>query len=124
MSKLKTFFTTYDSCPDVVLAVPPYYSAVERQAVLDACRIANVNCLKLLNENTAVALSYGFFRRKEFDEKEARNVAFLDVGHGYSSITIASFTQKKVKIISHAYERNLGARNFDDVLVDKLAKEF
>jgi len=50
--------------------------------VLDACRIGNVNCLKLVNDNTAIAMSYGFFRRKEFKENEATNVAFVDVGHG------------------------------------------
>ncbi len=83
-----------------------------------------MNCLKLLNENTAVALSYGFFRRKDFDDKEQRYVAFLDVGHGYASCTVASFTQKKVKIVSHAYDRNLGGRNFDALIVDRLSEEF
>lgn len=101
MSKLKTFFSKHEDKTDVVIAVPPYYSAVERQAVLDACKIGNVNCLKLVNDNTAVALSYGFFRRKEFKENEATNVAFVDVGHAKSTVTIASFTQKKVKIITH-----------------------
>ncbi len=60
--------------------------------MLDACSIANIHCLRLINENTAVALSYGFFRRKEFDDKKQRYVAFIDVGHGSSSATIASFT--------------------------------
>ncbi|MCB0156437.1 MAG: Hsp70 family protein, partial [Anaerolineae bacterium] len=81
-------------------------------------------CLKLLNENTAVALAYGFFRRKEFDDKTPRNVAFLDLGHGSASVTIASFTQKKVKIISHNSDRNLGARSFDYTLMKKLSHEF
>lgn len=101
ISKLKTFFSNHSEKVDVVLAVPPFYSAVERQAVLDACRIGNVNCLKLVNDNTAIAMSYGFFRRKEFKENEATNVAFVDVGHGQTTVTIASFTQKKVKIIAH-----------------------
>ena len=92
LSKLREFFSSHNERPDVVIAVPPYYSAVERQAVLDACKIANVNCLKLVNEDTAVALNYGFFRRKEFDEKKARNVAFLDFGHAKTTVTIASFT--------------------------------
>lgn len=101
LSKLKTFFSKLEEKTDVVVAVPPYYSAVERQAVIDACRIGNLNCLKLVNDNTAIALSYGFFRRKEFKENEATNVAFIDVGHAKATVTIASFTQKKVKIIAH-----------------------
>jgi heat shock protein 4 len=91
LNKIKGFWTSHEEKPDVVIGVPPYFSAVERQALLDAAKIANMNCLRLLNENTAVALSYGFFRRKELTEKE-RNVVFLDVGHCYSSVTVASFT--------------------------------
>ena len=123
LKKLKTLFAHEDEKTDIVLAVPPFYSSIERQAVLDACKIAKVNVLRLINENTAVALCYGFFRRKEFTEK-ARNVAFLDVGHGKTTCTIASFTDKKVKIISHASDRNLGGRNFDFLLLNVLGKEF
>lgn len=124
LHKLKCFFTDPGEVAEAVVAVPPFFSAVERQAVLDACKIGGIKCLKLLNENTAVALAYGFFRRKEFDEKTPRNVAFLDLGHGSASVTIASFTQKKVKIISHNSDRNLGARSFDYTLMKKLAHEF
>jgi len=124
LSKLKTFFARHEDKTDVVIAVPPYYSAVERQAVLDACRIGNVNCLKLVNDNTAIAVSYGFFWRKDFKDNEATNVAFVDVGHAKTTVTIASFTQKKVKIISHKSSRNLGARNFDASILNKVGEEF
>lgn len=67
----KCYFTHENDKPDVVLSVPPYFSAVERQAVIDAAKIGGVNCLRLMNENTAVALNYGFFRRTEFDDKVA-----------------------------------------------------
>jgi molecular chaperone DnaK (HSP70) len=123
LKKIKTLFANEDDKTDVVLAVPPFYSSIERQAVLDACKIAKVNVLRLINENTAVALCYGFFRRKEFTEK-AKNVAFLDVGHGKTTCTIASFTDKKVQIISHASNRNLGGRNFDYLLLNIIGGEF
>lgn len=77
-----------------------------------------------MNDNTAIALSYGFFRRKEFKENEATNVAFIDVGHAKATVTIASFTQKKVKIIAHWSNRNLGARNFDASILHKVGQEF
>ena len=74
----------------------------------------------MVNDNTAIALSYGFFRRKDFKENEATNVAFVDVGHAKTTVTIASFTQKKVKIIAHQSNRNLGARNFDASILNKI----
>lgn len=124
ISNLRQFFSLHAMKPEVVISVPPHYSSVERQAVLDACKIGNVNCLKLVNEDTAVALSYGFFRRKEFDEKNCRNVAFVDFGHAKTTVTIASFNQKKVKILARTFSRNLGARNFDKSLVEKIGGEF
>jgi heat shock protein 4 len=123
LKKIKKLFANEDQKVDVVLSVPPYFSTVERQAVLDACKIAKVNCLRLMNENTAIALYYGFFRRKEFSEK-AKNIAFLDMGHGKTTCTIASFTDKKVSILSHASDRNLGGRNFDFLLLDIIGGEF
>jgi len=123
LKKLKKMFAHEDEKTDVVMSVPAYFSAIERQAVLDACKVAKVNPLRLMNENTAIALAYGFFRRKEFTE-EARNVAFLDMGHGKTTCTVASFTSKKVTILSHVSNRNLGGRNFDYLLCDIIGKEF
>lgn len=123
LKKLKRLFANEDDTIDVVLSVPVYYSTIERQAVLDACRVAKINCVRLLNENTAIALCYGFFRRQEFNDTP-KNVCFLDMGHGKTTVTIASFTNKKVNVISHASNRNLGGRNFDLLLLDILGEEF
>lgn len=124
LKKMKGYFTDPNRSTDVVLSIPPYYSAVERQAVLDACKIANVKCLRLINENTAVCLAYGFYNKKTLGEKEARNVAFVDFGHGKTTVTIASFTQKKVKIINYVTDRNMGARDMDQLIMTRLGGEF
>ena len=38
---------------DVVFSVPPYFTDAERHSVLDACSIAGLNCLRLMNDTTA-----------------------------------------------------------------------
>ena len=109
----------------MVFAVPSYFSNTERQAFLDAIEIADLKCLRIINESTAVALTYGFFRKPELPEKgEPRVVAFVDLGHSKLTVTIASFLAGKMKVISHNSDRNLGARNFDYELVEKLGEEF
>jgi len=123
LKKIKKMFAQEDEQADVVLSVPAYYSSIERQAVLDACKVSKVTCLRLMNENTAIALCYGFFKRKEFSEN-AKNIAFIDVGHGKTTCTLASFTDKKVTILSHASNRNLGGRNFDAYLLDIIGGDF
>lgn len=112
--KLKKFFEQADiKSKDIVLSIPSYCSNVERQCLLDAAEIAGLNCLRVINESTAIALNYGFFRKKDLDAKEERVVAFVDMGHSKTTVTIASFVQGKTKIICHKSDRNLGARDFD-----------
>lgn len=107
---------------DIVITVPSYFSNAERQAVLDAAEVANIKCLRLINESTAIALNYGFFRRSDLHEKDARIVAFVDLGHSKCTVTIASFIKGKMRIIIHKSDRNIGARNFDYLLVDILGE--
>ena len=126
MKKLKTFYELANiQTKDIVLSVPSYFSNVERQAVLDAAEIAHLKCIRLINESTAVALTYGFFRRPDLPEKgDPRNVVFVDLGHSKLTVTVASFLAGKMKIICHHSDRNFGARNFDNLLVEKLGEEF
>lgn len=77
-----------------------------------------------MNESTAIALNYGFFRKQDLPEKDPRNVVFVDLGHSKLTVTIASFLKGKMRIIIHNSDRNLGARNMDYILVEKLGEEF
>lgn len=49
---------------EAVIAVPPFMTQMERKAVLDAARIAEIHVTRLINESSAVALDYGMFRKK------------------------------------------------------------
>jgi len=125
LTKLKKFYENSEiMCKDIVLSIPSYCSNVERQSLLDAADIAGLKCLRVINESTAIALQYGFFRKADLDAKEARVVCFVDMGHSKTTITIASFIQGKTKIIVHKSDRNLGAREFDWELVQLLGGEF
>jgi len=115
---VKTFFETSGiSTNEIVLSVPSYFSNVERQGVLDAADIAGIKCIRLLNESTAIALNYGFFRKADLPDKDPRYVVFVDLGHSKLSVTIASFIKGKMRIVVHKNDRNLGARNMDYLLL-------
>ena len=123
--KTKTFFENSGiSTNDIVISVPSYFSNVERQGILDAAEIAGLKCIRLINDSTAIALNYGFFRKADLPDKEARNVVFVDLGHSKTTITIASFLKGKTRIVIHKSDRNLGARNMDALLVEILGGEF
>ena len=75
---------------DCVVSVPCYMTDAERRAMLDASQIAGLNCLKLMNETTAVALSYGLYHTglPEATEKP-HTVVFVDMG--YTHIEVCFF---------------------------------
>jgi heat shock protein 4 len=65
---------------DCVISVPTFFTEPERHAMLSAAQIAGLNCLRLINENTATALAYGIYKT-DLPDDVAINVAFVDVGH-------------------------------------------
>ncbi len=47
----------------MVFSVPGYLTETERGALLDAAKLAEIKCLKLLNETSATVIEYGLLRR-------------------------------------------------------------
>lgn len=111
---------------DCCLAVPAWFTESQRRGILNACEIADLNCLKLMNESTAVALSYGIYKsaKKLFSETEAVHTMFIDIGYSCYTVTIADFIQEKLQIRSTVCERELGGRDFDNVIVQYLIEHF
>ena len=125
LKKLKTYYEQSGyTGKDFVISIPSYATNVERQALLDAAEIADLKCLRVINESTAIVLNYGFFRKNQLDEKKEKVVAFVDVGHSKTTITIASFKKGEAKILVHHSDRNLGAREFDYEITQVIGEEF
>jgi len=100
-----------------VIAVPAYFTECQRRAILQACEIAEIQVLRLMNHTTAAALIYGIY--KEDLPKEGINVAFADIGHSDTTISIVNFSTGKLKVIATACDENLGGRDFQKVIYDK-----
>ncbi|XP_041123817.1 heat shock 70 kDa protein 4L-like [Polyodon spathula] len=110
---------------DCVISVPTFFTDVERRSVIDASQIAGLNCLRLINDTTAVALAYGIYKQDlPTPEEKPRNVVFVDMGHSAYQVSIASFNKGKLKVLASAFDPYLGGRNFDEVLVDYFCEEF
>ena len=106
------------ACKDVVISVPHFFTVCERQAILDAAKIIDLNIVKLMNENLASGFEYGLFRMNDFTDTP-RYVAFTDMGHCKTKVTIIAFTKTGMNIVSQVYDRYLGARNFDWLIMEK-----
>ncbi|XP_059202661.1 heat shock 70 kDa protein 4b [Centropristis striata] len=110
---------------DCVVSVPCYYTDAERRSVVDAAQIAGLNCLRLMNETTAVALAYGIYKQDlPAPEEKARNVVFVDLGHSGYQTSVCAFNKGKVKVLSTACDPELGGKDFDEALVMHFYEEF
>ncbi|KAL5011939.1 hypothetical protein ScPMuIL_010490 [Solemya velum] len=110
---------------DVVVSVPVYFSDVERRAMIDACQIAGLNCLKVMNDTTAAALSYGIYKQDLPAENEKpRTVVFVDMGYSSLQLAVVAFNKGKLKVLSVASDPDLGGRDFDQVLINHFIAEF
>ncbi|KPP75733.1 hypothetical protein Z043_105003, partial [Scleropages formosus] len=81
---------------DAVITVPAFFNQAERRAVLQGAQMAGLKVLQLINGNTAVALNYGVFRRKDINST-AQNVMFYDMGSGSTVATIVTYQMVKTK---------------------------
>eukprot|EP01087_Luapelamoeba_hula_P008852 TRINITY_DN2246_c0_g1_i3.p1 TRINITY_DN2246_c0_g1~~TRINITY_DN2246_c0_g1_i3.p1 ORF type:complete len:996 (-),score=275.07 TRINITY_DN2246_c0_g1_i3:47-2653(-) len=117
---------------DVVITVPPFYTMEQREALLEAAKLANFNVLSLINSGTAVALHYAFGRKFE---ETPQYVAFYDMGHTSTKVSIVEFravpaksgkknsTVPQLKVLSVGWDKDLGGRTFTRRLAERMADE-
>eukprot|EP00730_Choanoeca_flexa_P017159 TRINITY_DN8224_c0_g1_i2.p1 TRINITY_DN8224_c0_g1~~TRINITY_DN8224_c0_g1_i2.p1 ORF type:complete len:831 (+),score=271.44 TRINITY_DN8224_c0_g1_i2:43-2535(+) len=109
---------------DTVVGVPVYFNDAQRHAMLDACKIAGLNCLRLMNETSAVALAYGIYKKDlPTDTDKPRRVVFFDFGHSALQLSCADLTKDKLSIVATASSA-VGGRDFDLALRDYMVEEF
>ncbi|XP_051536540.1 heat shock 70 kDa protein 4-like isoform X1 [Myxocyprinus asiaticus] len=110
---------------DCVISVPSFYTDAERRSVMDAAQIAGLNCLRLMNDTTAVALAYGIYKQDlPAPEEKPRTVVFVDVGHASYQVSACAFNKGKLKVLGSAFDHELGGKDFDEVLVSYFCEEF
>ena len=102
-----------------VVTVPAYFNDNQRQATKDAGEIAGLDVIRIINEPTAAALSYGFGRNLE------QVVAVYDFGGGTFDISILEIGAHGVfKVIATAGDTFLGGEDVDARIIDWLVQGF
>eukprot|EP00058_Branchiostoma_floridae_P024583 XP_002610073.1 hypothetical protein BRAFLDRAFT_125669 [Branchiostoma floridae] len=119
----------------IVITVPAYFNQAERRAVTRAAELVDLTVLQLINDNSAVALHYGVFRRKEFNAT-IQHIMFYDMGATGTTATIVGYQVVKTKekgitdthpqlvIKGVGHDRYLGGLEMELRLRDHLADVF
>ncbi|KAF9234288.1 Hsp70 protein-domain-containing protein [Melanogaster broomeanus] len=81
---------------------------IQRRAIQDAAAIAGLNALRLINDTTATALSWGITKTDLPDPVNPRNI----------------MSKGQLVVKGSAYDRHLGGCDIDYALLQHFAKEF
>jgi molecular chaperone DnaK len=106
---------------EAIVTCPAYFNDAQRQATKDAGRIAGLNVLRIINEPTAAALAYGIDKKQE---AKGELLAVYDLGGGTFDITILELNQGVFEVKATNGDTFLGGEDFDQRLIDWLAKRF
>jgi molecular chaperone DnaK len=103
---------------EAVITVPAYFDDSQRQATKDAGKIAGLDVKRIVNEPTAAALAYGL------DNKKDAKIAIFDLGGGTFDISILEIGDGVFEVLSTNGDTHLGGDDFDQLIIDKLVKDF
>src|SRR5881227_2170711 len=117
-----------------VITVPAYFNDAQRQATLEAAKIAGFDTeweiedpatgkktrqrMRIINEPTAASLAYGL------DKKKSEKIAVFDLGGGTFDISVLDVGEGVFQVESTNGDTHLGGDDFDQVLIDHIAEEF
>jgi len=103
-----------------VITVPAYFNDTQRQATRDAGKLAGLDVLRIINEPTAAALTYGLGSNKTVAEV----VAVYDLGGGTFDITILRIEDGVFEVLSTHGDTFLGGDDFDRAIIDFWMEEY
>ena len=100
-----------------VVTVPAYFNEKQREATREAVILAGIEPIRIINEPTAAAISYGA------DKNEDMVYAVYDLGGGTFDISVIENSQGLIEVISTTGDNNLGGDDFDKKLADFIMKK-
>jgi molecular chaperone DnaK len=121
LQKLKLDAENYLGEPvtQAVITVPAYFTDAQRQATKDAGTIAGLEVLRIINEPTAAALSYGL----EKQDQDAVVLVF-DLGGGTFDVSVLQLGDGVFEVKATSGNNHLGGDDFDNVLVQWMMANF
>jgi molecular chaperone DnaK len=121
LQKLKQEAENYlgEEVTQAVITVPAYFTDAQRHATKDAGTIAGLEVLRIINEPTAAALSYGLDKQDQ-DLK----ILVFDLGGGTFDVSILQLGDGIFEVKSTAGNNHLGGDDFDTCLMNWMVEQF
>ncbi|NJP07057.1 MAG: molecular chaperone DnaK [Chloroflexaceae bacterium] len=120
LQKLKADAEAYLGEPvtQAVITVPAYFNDSQRQATKDAGKIAGLEVLRIINEPTAAALTYGL------EKKTEEKILVFDLGGGTFDVSVLEVGDGVVEVRATSGDTHLGGDDYDQRIVEWMIDEF
>ncbi|MEU5696712.1 Hsp70 family protein [Actinosynnema sp. NPDC020468] len=105
---------------DVVITVPAYFGAAERQATRDAGEMAGLEVVNIINEPTAAAIAYGLVSASA----QERSVLVYDLGGGTFDVTVIKVSANEIRVVATGGDHRLGGADWDARIVELVCDKF
>ncbi|XP_074270398.1 heat shock 70 kDa protein 18-like [Silene latifolia] len=124
--KMKDIAETYlgTEVKNAVVTVPAYFNNAQRQATKDACTIAGLNALRIINEPTAAAIAYGLDKKLTGFDVGTKNVLIFDLGGGTFDVSLVALGRDAFEVKAVGGDTHLGGGDFDKRIVSHFMAEF
>jgi len=121
LQKLKQDAEAYlgETVDQAVITVPAYFTDAQRQATKDAGTIAGLDVLRIINEPTAAALSFGLDK-----QDQEQTVLVFDLGGGTFDVSILQLGDGVLEVRATAGNNHLGGDDFDSTIVNWMIESF
>ncbi len=108
-----------------VVTVPAYFNDGQRQATREAGALAGLDVVRILNEPTAAALTYDPEAGRGVGEAAAaEHILVYDLGGGTFDVSVVHTEGGVVEVLASHGDTHLGGDDFDDLLLDHIARQF
>ncbi len=103
---------------DVVISVPAYFKESQRNATIEAGKLAGLNVAAIINEPTAAALYYA-----SIADIKGRGLVY-DLGGGTFDVTVTDTNGKDIKIVASSGDHHLGGVDFDLAMLELMEEKY
>ena len=97
-----------------VVTVPTYFSNAQKEATKNACKIADIEAVQLLQEPTAAAIAYGL---DNSDDTVSKNCLVFDFGGGTFDVTVLTLRGKNIDVKGCHGDIYLGGQDIDNAMM-------
>ena len=112
-------FNSNTKLEKAIITVPAHFNIFQREATIQAGKLAGLKEVTLLNEATAAAIAYA----DKFKSNEEMKILVFDIGGGTFDVSILNVEGNKYKVLSSHGISHLGGEDFNQLLLDYVIDE-